>query len=85
MEIALIEILTGVSGLELIQVCNFFAFVLQTACFQEERDVLVNGDKRWITNLHYAFQDDDFLVSRTPHRWHVCSEGQREGAGCLCV
>ena len=36
--------------------------VLQTACFQEERDVLVKGDKRWITNLHYAFQDDHNLV-----------------------
>ncbi|ELU12541.1 hypothetical protein CAPTEDRAFT_117931 [Capitella teleta] len=33
----------------------------ETACIQEERDVLVNGDKRWITNLHYAFQDDDYL------------------------
>merc|ERR1719189_225962 len=29
----------------------------ETACFQEERDVLVFGDRRWITNLHYAFQD----------------------------
>ncbi|XP_078000792.1 serine/threonine-protein kinase MRCK alpha-like isoform X2 [Glandiceps talaboti] len=33
----------------------------ETACFQEERDVLVYGDSRWITNLHYAFQDDDYL------------------------
>jgi len=38
---------------------------LQTACFQEERDVLVYGDKRWITNLHFAFQDDHYLVSST--------------------
>uniref|UniRef100_A0A914WCP2 Protein kinase domain-containing protein n=1 Tax=Plectus sambesii TaxID=2011161 RepID=A0A914WCP2_9BILA len=30
----------------------------ETACFKEERDVLVHGDRRWITNLHYAFQDD---------------------------
>jgi len=29
----------------------------ETACFQEERDVLVFGDRRWITNLHFAFQD----------------------------
>lgn len=29
---------------------------------QEERDVLVYGDRRWITNLHYAFQDDTNLV-----------------------
>lgn len=36
----------------------------ETACFREERDVLVFGDRRWITNLHYAFQDDTNLVSR---------------------
>ena len=35
----------------------------ETACFKEERDVLVYGDRRWITNLHYAFQDDNNLVS----------------------
>ena len=35
----------------------------ETACFQEERDVLVFGDRRWITNLHYAFQDNTNLVS----------------------
>ncbi|XP_076873087.1 serine/threonine-protein kinase MRCK beta isoform X2 [Brachyhypopomus gauderio] len=33
----------------------------ETACFREERDVLVNGDCQWITTLHYAFQDDNFL------------------------
>ncbi|XP_025194244.1 serine/threonine-protein kinase Genghis Khan isoform X2 [Melanaphis sacchari] len=33
----------------------------ETACFQEERDVLVYGDRRWITNLHYAFQDETNL------------------------
>ena len=33
----------------------------ETACFKEERDVLVKGDRRWITNLHYAFQDENFL------------------------
>ncbi|CAB4067559.1 CDC42BP [Lepeophtheirus salmonis] len=37
----------------------------ETACFQEERDVLVYGDRRWITNLHYAFQDETNLVSIT--------------------
>lgn len=36
----------------------------ETACFKEERDVLVFGDRRWITNLHYAFQDDSNLVSK---------------------
>lgn len=35
----------------------------ETACFREERDVLVYGDRRWITNLHYAFQDDNNLVT----------------------
>ena len=35
----------------------------QTACFREERNVLVNGDSQWITALHYAFQDDNYLVS----------------------
>lgn len=35
----------------------------ETACFREERDVLVYGDRLWITNLHYAFQDDTNLVS----------------------
>jgi serine/threonine-protein kinase MRCK len=33
----------------------------ETACFREERDVLVYGDRKWITNLHYAFQDDTNL------------------------
>ncbi|KJE91706.1 Cdc42-binding protein kinase beta [Capsaspora owczarzaki ATCC 30864] len=33
----------------------------ETACFREERDLLVYGDSRWITNLFFAFQDNDFL------------------------
>ncbi|XP_059615804.1 serine/threonine-protein kinase Genghis Khan [Phlebotomus argentipes] len=33
----------------------------ETACFKEERDVLVYGDRRWITNLHFAFQDETNL------------------------
>uniref|UniRef100_A0A8C5CUD8 non-specific serine/threonine protein kinase n=1 Tax=Gadus morhua TaxID=8049 RepID=A0A8C5CUD8_GADMO len=33
----------------------------ETACFREERDVLVNGNSQWITTLHYAFQDDNNL------------------------
>ena len=41
---------------------RYCLFVFQTACFKEERDVLVKGDRRWITNLHYAFQDENFLV-----------------------
>lgn len=45
--------------------CCCFFYVIQraeTACFREERDVLVYGDKQWITNLHYAFQDETNLV-----------------------
>ena len=37
----------------------------ETACFQEERDVLVFGDRRLITNLHYSFQDNTNLVSNS--------------------
>ncbi|KAL4672158.1 hypothetical protein H8957_009947 [Semnopithecus entellus] len=33
----------------------------ETACFREERDVLVKGDSRWVTTLHYAFQDEEYL------------------------
>lgn len=35
----------------------------ESACFKEERDVMVFGDRRWITNLHFAFQDEKNLVS----------------------
>jgi serine/threonine-protein kinase MRCK len=34
-----------------------------TACFREERDVLVFGDPQWITKLYYAFQDTENLVN----------------------
>lgn len=33
-----------------------------TACFREERDVLITGDHQWITKLYYTFQDTDNLV-----------------------
>ncbi|CRL04166.1 CLUMA_CG017277, isoform A [Clunio marinus] len=33
----------------------------ETACFREERDVLVFGNRQFITNLHFAFQDDSNL------------------------
>ncbi len=35
-----------------------------TACFREERDVLVFGDPHWLTKLHYAFQDGENLVKQ---------------------
>ena len=33
----------------------------ETACFIEERDVLVSGDRKWITELYHATQDDEYL------------------------
>ncbi|XP_060711739.1 serine/threonine-protein kinase MRCK alpha-like isoform X2 [Hemiscyllium ocellatum] len=33
----------------------------ETACFREERDILMKGDNQWITTLHYAFQDEQYL------------------------
>lgn len=33
----------------------------ETACFREERDVLLHGSQDWFTKLHYAFQDDTNL------------------------
>ena len=33
-----------------------------TACFREERDVLIFGDQQWITKLYYSFQDTENLV-----------------------
>ena len=44
------------------------SLVRQTACFREERDVLVFGDQDWITTLHYAFQDKTNLVYQHPVR-----------------
>ena len=41
----------------------FCSILFKTACYREERDILVFGDKRWITKLHYAFQDSSNLVS----------------------
>ncbi|XP_040266520.1 serine/threonine-protein kinase MRCK gamma [Bufo bufo] len=32
-----------------------------TACFREERDVLVKADTLWIPTLHYAFHDENYL------------------------
>ena len=32
-----------------------------TACFREERDILVHGNHDWITKLYYAFHDDKSL------------------------
>lgn len=36
--------------------CRFWE--KQTACFREERDVLLHGSEDWFTKLHYAFQDE---------------------------
>lgn len=56
---------------------DFLPNSLQTACFREERDVLVNGDCQWITTLHYAFQDENYLVGvghqelKDSIKWHL--------------
>ena len=47
------------------------SLVRQTACFREERDVLVFGDQDWITTLHYAFQDKTNLVTH-PAKFSCC-------------
>ncbi|XP_074786871.1 myotonin-protein kinase isoform X4 [Athene noctua] len=33
----------------------------EVSCFREEREVLARGDQRWITRLHFAFQDPQCL------------------------
>ncbi|XP_073514703.1 serine/threonine-protein kinase MRCK gamma [Phyllobates terribilis] len=33
----------------------------ETACFREERDVLVKAETQWIPTLHYAFHDENYL------------------------
>uniref|UniRef100_A0A8C2UNJ0 DM1 protein kinase n=1 Tax=Chinchilla lanigera TaxID=34839 RepID=A0A8C2UNJ0_CHILA len=45
---------------EILKVIGRGAFS-EVSCFREERDVLVNGDRRWITQLHFAFQDENYL------------------------
>lgn len=30
----------------------------ETACYREERDILLHGSQQWFTKLHYAFQDE---------------------------
>lgn len=51
---------------------------LQTACFREERDVLVNGDSQWLTTLHYAFQDENYLVGLGPPGPWDCHVASRQ-------
>uniref|UniRef100_A0A7N4NY83 non-specific serine/threonine protein kinase n=1 Tax=Sarcophilus harrisii TaxID=9305 RepID=A0A7N4NY83_SARHA len=45
---------------EILKVIGRGAFS-EVSCFREERDVLVNGDPRWVTQLHFAFQDENYL------------------------
>lgn len=33
----------------------------ETACFREERDILVHGNPDWITKMYYSFHDDKSL------------------------
>jgi len=46
---------------------SYVRICTQTACFREERDILVFGPQQWITTLHYAFQDKDNLVRGLSH------------------
>lgn len=63
-EVAVVR-MRGVGEIYAMKILNKWEMVkrAETACFREERDVLVYGDRRWITNLHYAFQDEKNLVS----------------------
>ena len=36
-------------------------FFLQAAFYKEERDVMASSKSSWITQLQFAFQDDNFL------------------------
>ncbi len=58
--------------------------ILQTACFREERDVLVFGPQEWITTLHFAFQDRENLVCVCVCVVCVCVCGVGVGV-CVCV
>uniref|UniRef100_A0A8R1IL27 non-specific serine/threonine protein kinase n=1 Tax=Caenorhabditis japonica TaxID=281687 RepID=A0A8R1IL27_CAEJA len=61
-EVAVVR-MRGVGEIYAMKILNKWEMVkrAETACFREERDVLVYGDRRWITNLHYAFQDEKNL------------------------
>ncbi|XP_064603051.1 serine/threonine-protein kinase MRCK alpha-like isoform X2 [Liolophura sinensis] len=61
-EVAVVK-LRGTENVYAMKILNKWEMLkrAETACFKEERDVLVHGDRQWITNLHYAFQDDTYL------------------------
>lgn len=61
-EVAVVR-MRGIGEIYAMKILNKWEMVkrAETACFREERDVLVYGDRRWITNLHYAFQDEKNL------------------------
>ncbi|XP_014670539.1 PREDICTED: serine/threonine-protein kinase MRCK alpha-like [Priapulus caudatus] len=56
----------------------------ETACFKEERDVLVYGDRRWITELHYAFQDEKNLYFIMNYHCTAAMEDGKGKYGCEC-
>ena len=66
--------LVQLTPIRLKKILNFNFQRAETACFREERDVLVFGDRRWITNLHYAFQDDTNLVNIIDLKYFVFKE-----------
>ncbi|CAJ0591780.1 unnamed protein product [Cylicocyclus nassatus] len=61
-EVAVVR-MRGVGEIYAMKILNKWEMLkrAETACFREERDVLVYGDRRWITNLHFAFQDEKNL------------------------
>jgi serine/threonine protein kinase len=38
-----------------------FSYSLKASFFREERDVMAGSNSDWITQLHFAFQDADYL------------------------
>ncbi|KAK6053692.1 protein kinase domain protein, partial [Cooperia oncophora] len=61
-EVAVVR-MRGVGEIYAMKILNKWEMLkrAETACFREERDVLVYGDRRWITSLHFAFQDEKNL------------------------
>lgn len=65
--------------------------------YVQERDVLAFGDRQWITNLHYAFQDPthlylimdyyiggDMLTLLAKHDDHLTEPMARSAEYCVC-
>lgn len=42
----------------------------------------MKGDSRWVTTLHYAFQDEEYLVRILSEGGGCCPGTKEEGLGC---